>query len=127
MTDAYPKMLYREGSEVELNGGASADVLVVADEAEHEAAVADGWQGADAFFAEPVEGEADSEAGLSILDQPVKDIVAVLPELTGEELAVLLEAETNGKTRKGLITALELAIAAAKPAAPAEVDQGSVE
>jgi hypothetical protein len=60
---------------------------------------------------------------LAILDGSVPKLIEAIPNYSLGELESLLEAEKNGKTRKGAIAALEEAIAAAEPAeqeAPAE-------
>jgi hypothetical protein len=105
----YPRLLYRKGSEEEVQGR-KCDLLR-AESAEHEAeALEDGWETAETFLAQPEPEPV--EQPLTILDSPVKDIIAALPQLTRDELEALLADETAGKTRKTLVAALEQAIAA---------------
>lgn len=54
------------------------------------------------------EDPAVPESGdiLDLLDGTVDEVVAALPELTGDQLADLLHAEQAGKTRKTLVEAL---------------------
>lgn len=49
----------------------------------------------------------------TLLDKSVAEVIAALPELATEQLTWLLNAETNGKTRKSLLEALEKALAPA--------------
>lgn len=77
----------------------------------------------------------EDEAGVdfeAILDGSIKDVVAVLPSLKAEEIAELRRREEAGKTRVGVIRAIEAeqaaraaegaspAAARAEPAAPAK-------
>lgn len=57
-------------------------------------------------------GGADAAVNLSLLDGNVEEVTAGLAGLNAEQLAALLEAEKNGKTRKGVFEAIEAAIAA---------------
>lgn len=66
---------------------------------------------------------------LSLLDKSIPDIEKALPRLSFGELEALLDAERNGKTRKGAIAAIEAALEAADPPAegdePDEADMGA--
>lgn len=53
---------------------------------------------------------------LKILDGNVEQVKAGLVGLTVEQLGELLKAETDGKTRKGVISAIEAALTPEKPA-----------
>lgn len=61
---------------------------------------------------------------LSILDKPIRAIREALAGISPDEAKVLLEAEQNGKTRKGAIAAIEeslegaLVAAGEKPSEP---------
>lgn len=86
------------------------DTLIVEDGA-IDAARADGWlTGAEAV--EALVPNEDLSPYDSILDTPVAEIVPLLNEFTVDELSLLLAAEHAGKTRKGLITEIEKALAA---------------
>lgn len=107
----YPRVLYRPGSQEEAHG-VSVDLLNVGSDEERDAALADGWS----LTPTDAAGEPAAPAPLTLLDSPVKDIAAVLPSLTGEELEALRADETAGKTRKGVLAAIDAAIAALPPA-----------
>lgn len=99
----YPLALYREGEGRDAFkwDGRMTEMLSVADSEEHESALADGWgDGADYL----------GGASLSLLDHTAKDIAAVLPELTLEELEALKADETAGKARKGVLADIDEAI-----------------
>lgn len=112
----HPKMLYRphESGPVHHVWGNKCNLLVVEDATAEAAALADGWN-----VSPPPEGEAWPEAPdpseFSLLDQSALKIADALPALSPEELTTLLDAERAGKTRKGVVTLLEDAIAAFKP------------
>lgn len=57
---------------------------------------------------------------LSILDGSLNDLRAAIPTLSVGEIELLLDAERNGKTRKGAIALLEEAL-------PPETDSNEVE
>lgn len=57
-------------------------------------------------------GGADAAVNLSLLDGNVEEVTAGLAGLDAAQLGELLEAEKNGKTRKGVYDAIEAAIAA---------------
>lgn len=101
MTD-FPKMLYRDGTEFEWDGRPT-DTLVVTDNAEFEAAIDDGWL-------IPRDYLGSTKAEVSLLDKTAKDIEAELPNLDLDALEKLKADETDGKTRKGVLAAIEAAI-----------------
>jgi hypothetical protein len=108
-----PTALYRPGSEpnpdvygrlVEVGVFAAADVP---------AALEGGW------FRKPWDVPDRVEplsAELEILDGNAVSIAELLPAMTKAELESLLIAETNGKTRKGVVAAIEKAITEAEEA-----------
>jgi len=55
------------------------------------------------------EGSAAVEAAKEpdLLDKSVADILAVLPDLSTDQIASLISAETAGKTRKGLLAKMQ--------------------
>lgn len=59
-----------------------------------------------------VEGEViePTTGPKELAEKSVKEVEAVLPELSGGQLAELLEAEVNGKNRKSLVEQIEKAI-----------------
>lgn len=99
----YPRILYKPGA-AEDAWGVKVDTLTVNDDDELAAAMAEGW-------ARTPNGNADVKP-YSLLDQPVAEIIEVLPALTKDELVKLLADEQAGKTRKGLVAALDKAIEA---------------
>lgn len=62
---------------------------------------------------------------LSILDLPLPKLGKAIRKCSLGELEALLEAEKNGKTRKGAIALLEAAIADAEPAEVEPVVEGA--
>lgn len=102
MESPYPLMLYRDGDDYEWDGRKVA-ILTVHAADEHEAALADGWAEAAAFLS----AEANDR---SLLDCTAKEIEAALPELDLDELETLKAAEKGGKTRKGVLAAIDAAI-----------------
>lgn len=91
------------------------DITVVADP-DIQDAEAEGWMlAADAlaWHADP-KGKPAPEPGPydSFLDASVADILPLLDEMSAAELTQLLAAEQGGKTRSGLVGAIEKAIAA---------------
>lgn len=101
MSDEYPKMLYKPGSEIEWDG-AKFDTLIVDSLDAEEAVSADGWKSA-AALVQPEEP--------SLLDGSAKDIEAALADVETDALADLLDAEKAGKTRKSVIALIEAEIA----------------
>lgn len=101
---SYPKLLYRPGQE-ELCWGVMVDTLRVHDPAERDAALADGW------YLEPV-FDAPSAPTPGLLDNNAATIIAALSDLTADELKALKADEITGKTRKGVIAAIDAALAA---------------
>lgn len=58
-----------------------------------------------------IEAEPKAETDvLDLLDGNVEEIGAAIPDLTNEELEMLLSAERDGKTRKGVVEAIEAAL-----------------
>lgn len=65
---------------------------------------------------------------ISILDKPIRAIREALADISSGDAKALLEAEQNGKTRKGVIAALEEVLAEPEPEPSAyEPDDGRVE
>jgi len=83
------------------------DTIIVAD-SEIDDAMAEGWLHA----AEAVASLDGPGPFASILDGSVAEIVTLFDQMTADELSQMRAAETNGKTRAGLITAIDKAIAA---------------
>lgn len=108
---AYPKLLYRLGTEEEV-WGVPVDTLRVADEVAEASAHEEGWSAVEELFDEDGKLREVEAAALSLLDGKVADIVAVLPQLTAEELEALKADELAGKTRKGVLEGIEAALAA---------------
>lgn len=108
--NTFPRLLYKRaegGNSQPIWGLGNFEVLEVADQAAQDEATADGWT------LQPEAGDAPSApAAFSLLDEKVAVIVEHLPALTHDELSELLAAEKAGKTRKGVIEALEEAISA---------------
>lgn len=108
--NTFPRLLYKRaegGNSQPIWGLGNFEVLEVADADAQAVAEADGWT------VTPQSGDAPSvPAAFSLLDEKVAVIVEHLPALTPDELDELLAAEKAGKTRKGVIEALEEAIAA---------------
>lgn len=97
----YPLMLYRAGDQFQWDGKAT-DSLIVDDGEAHDAALADGWKAAADYLVDEPSG--------SLLDGTAKDIEAILPTLDIEALEALKADETAGKTRKGVMAAIDAAI-----------------
>lgn len=93
----YPKALYRAGSEFEWEGK-SFDRIQVEDEESHEAALADGWL-------HPRDALDATDA--TLLDQSAAKITEALPSQSDEQLIEFLDAERAGKSRKGVLAAIE--------------------
>lgn len=104
--DEYPKMLFRDGAEF-LWDGRGTDALAVASAGEEASALADGWKlSADYLASDPAKAVAEKD----ILDRTAKEIVEGLPHLTLEELEDLKAREEGGKTRKGVMAAIDAEI-----------------
>lgn len=101
----YPLALYREGDSRNAFkwDGRMTEMVAVDSAEEHEIALSDGWAEADAYL-------AGGDAPLSLLDATAKEIAAVLPELSLEELEALKADETAGKARKGVLADIDEAI-----------------
>lgn len=90
MTAEFPKMLYRPGSQIEIDGE-QLDYLVVSSAEDEAAAIASGWKG-------DVVGP---------LDQSVKALTAYLASVTDPaEIKKLIADEKAGKTRASALAAL---------------------
>jgi len=103
----YPKAIYRPGDEGVWDGVAM-DFGTVADEADEEAALADGWYLHPKDFP-AAENGGDAPKG-GILDHNARDIEKALPSLSIEELEQLKSDETAGKSRSGVLRDIEKAI-----------------
>lgn len=102
-------MLYRKRDEANAEAfGLPLDTIIVAD-ADIEGAKEEGWLDVASAIASL---EAPSGPYAEILDQKVPDIIALFDAMSGAELHDMRAAENNGKTRAGLITAIDKAIAA---------------
>lgn len=101
MSSIYPLALYRDGSDIEWDRR-RVGFRIVTDADDHETALSEGWREADAYLS--------GAASLTLLDATAKEIAAVLPELTLDELEALKAAETAGKTRKGVLADIDAAI-----------------
>lgn len=101
-------MLYKvsEKPNAELGGRKLVYRATAADAVEE--ALAAGWSTSpdEAEF-----GEAAPVAEASLLDGSIEEIKSALPALTDEDLLATLDAETAGKTRKGVISAIEAEVA----------------
>jgi hypothetical protein len=102
MENEFPKSLYKDGSEFEWDGRPT-DCLIVDSVDEQEAAEGRGWAEAAAYL-------SSSPSEKTGLDRNAADIILELPDLTLEELEKLKADEITGKTRKGLLAAIEGAI-----------------
>jgi hypothetical protein len=109
-SNEYPRVLYRDGTQEEV-WGRKVDMLHVNDEDEQDAAMADGWT----LRPDGNEAPKPDAAEFSLLDEKTAVIVEHIPALTKPELAELLAAEQRGKTRKGVLEALEAALAEPAP------------
>lgn len=102
MESPYPLALYRDGDDI-MWDGRMVGLRVVHDADDHDAALADGWaEAADFLNAE--------ESDRSLLDCTAKEIESALPDLDLDELETLKAAEKAGKTRKGVLAAIDAAI-----------------
>lgn len=103
-------MLYRKREEVNAEAfNLPLDTIIVADE-DVEGAMGEGWLDA----ASAIASLKDTAPGpfASILDGTVAEVKTLLDQMTADELADMHAAEMNGKTRDGLIYAINKAIAA---------------
>lgn len=122
----YPKLMYRPAAEghAEEVWGVMCNLLTVEDADAEAAALDDGWSLTPPSKDAPAPGKgSDATSEFSLLDEPLRVIKDQLEALTAEEVDALLTAERNGKTRKGVIAALEEALeakTAPPPAPPAE-------
>lgn len=90
--------LYRQGSEPNPDVYNRLIESRVFDDEDVAEALNSGWYG---HPGDVPEGSAD------LLDQPAREIIAALPGLSDDDLLSLLDKETGGKTRKGVIAAIE--------------------
>lgn len=99
----YPLALYREGDSRNAFkwDGRMTEMVAVDSAEEHEIALSEGWREAAEYLA---------PSPLSLLDATAKEISAVLPELTLDELEALKADETAGKARKGVLADIDTAI-----------------
>lgn len=103
-------MLYRKRDSVNAEAfNLPLDTIIVADD-DIDGAMEEGWLDVTAAIASlDVKG---SGPYAEILDQKVPDIVALFDAMSVEELRDMRAAEDNGKTRAGLLTAIDKAITA---------------
>jgi len=103
---SYPKHLFKHPGPY--GRGARTYAVAGADsEVEETRLLGEGWS----LTKEDGFGEKSADAPEpSILDGNAKDIEAALPDLPLEELEILKAAETAGKTRKGVLAAIDAAI-----------------
>lgn len=106
-------MLYRKRDTINAEAfNLPLDTIIVADD-DIGGAMAEGWLDALSAIASldvkvaPEPGPYDS-----FLDASVAEITPLLDDMTADELTQLLAAEQGGKTRAGLVTAINKAIAA---------------
>lgn len=103
-------MLYRKRAEKNAEAfNLPLDTIIVADD-DIGGAMAEGWLDAASAIASltsPKPGPYDS-----FLDATVAEITPLLDEMTADELTQLRAAEEGGKTRAGLLTAIDKAITA---------------
>lgn len=109
-----PTALYRPGSQPNPEVYGRNVEVGVFPAAEVSAALDDGWYRKP--WDVPDRGAEPLSAELEILDGNAASIAELLPAMTKAELESLLIAETNGKTRKGVIAAIEKAITEAEEA-----------
>lgn len=102
----FPLAVYRDGHDFDWDGRSVAHRHVTDEDALTEAR-ADGWLPAAEFLAS---GKGDLNP-LAVLDQNAPEIIAALDGQSGEQLLALYDAEKVGKGRKGVIAAIEEAIA----------------
>lgn len=114
-SNEFPRLLYRKGDDGEHQvWGHKVDLREVHDAEQLKEALGAGWT----LRPDGHNDEPKQASEFALLDEPVKAIKAELPKLTDEELLTLLEAEQRGKTRKGVVEALEEAVASRQPPAP---------
>jgi hypothetical protein len=99
----FPTLVYHVPGVHRGPGGSTFDFRDAIDERRFGELIAQGWH--------PTLADAISPAPEpSLLDKAAPEIIAALPELDGEALLALYDAEKAGKTRKGVIAAIEEAI-----------------
>lgn len=102
-----PRMLYRPGTETRVWNKYDVDTLVV-DESETERHLADGWHLRPGDWEQ---GEAAGAGGQpNLLDNPANVIIPALADKPLDELEALMAAEQAGKTRKGIVAAIQAEI-----------------
>jgi len=105
-------MLYRKRDEKNAEAfNLPLDTIIVAD-SEIDDAMAEGWLHAAEAIASLDKAAAKAGPYAEILDQKVPDIIALFDAMSAEELGDMKVAEQGGKTRAGLISAIDKAIAA---------------
>lgn len=102
MENEFPLNLYKDGSGFDWDGRPT-DSLIVADAEEHAAATEGGWLLADDYL-------ASSPSEKTGLDRNAADIIDELPGMALADLEQLKADETAGKTRKGLLAAIDAVI-----------------
>lgn len=108
MANLFPDIVYRRGTTEDVRG-VLCDTLRVDDQEALDVALDAGWlRLPPTNELEPAEPATPT---LAALDTSAAALIAAIPEMTPEELAAMLEAEKAGKARKGLIAALEKALA----------------
>jgi hypothetical protein len=101
-------MLYRKGASVNAEAfNLPLDTVIVAD-IDIEGATAEGWLDAVSAIASLDGASPYAE----ILDGTVKEIESLFDAMSADELRDMRVAEEGGKTRSGLIAAIDKAIAA---------------
>lgn len=104
-------MLYRKREAVNAEAfNLPLDTIIVAD-GEIDDAMAEGWLHADAAISS-LDAQKIIGPYAEILDQKVPDITALFDAMSATELRDMRIAEQGGKTRAGLLTAIDKAIAA---------------
>lgn len=104
MSNEYPMMLYRDGTQFRWDGRGT-DSLIVADLDDHALAEKDGWQVAADYL-------SDATPAKTLLDGNAKDIEGALSELDADALKALRADEVRGKSRKSVIAAIDAEIKA---------------
>jgi len=109
----FPRMMYRapaDPANTQEAGGVACDIMTVENDEELEAAEDDGWV--------KTIGDLKGDPKLrKLLDRSAKDVMADLPLMTLDELQMLKNAESIGKNRTGLLSAIDDAVKAAEQAA----------
>lgn len=104
-------MLYRAADKPNAElGGRKLTYRIVGDDAV-EAAEAEGWfRSPDDAEGSKAESPSEADPILKLLDENAATIIENIPALTPDEIGRLIAAEQAGKTRKGVIKALEEAV-----------------